>query len=201
MPPKSYNLTGPKKWQQKLNVEKKNSSQVCTLICNRTLRVCQNTWAYISTKPSGAEVWGLDWFSLLFPSYLSTEMTFKHSSISWQDYGVIMNRAAPNTGNVCLAKCKHDLTGNRPTRTHKHMWVQRFSGPPVYRAAGSSSGLPSHLLCWHAGYQCLFQRKLWLLLRLPGKWAPLSLASVTGLLLHAASDMKGSLAISYNQEV
>ena len=79
-------------------------------------------------------------------------------------------------------------------RTHKHIWVQGFSGPPVYRTAGSSSALPSHLLCWHAGYQCLFQRKLWLLLRLLGKWALLSLAPRTALLLHPTSDIKESLA-------
>lgn len=104
-----------------------------------------------------------------------------------------MNQAAPHTGIVSLATCTHDLTRNRPTHTHKHIRVQRFSGPPVHRAVGSSSMLPSHLLCWHAGYQCLFQRKLWLLLRLPGKWVPLSLASQTGFLLHAASDIKESL--------
>lgn len=157
--------------------------------CNSTPRTCQCTSGYFSTKPCWVEVRGPEWIRNPVHLILQHKMTFKHSLNSWQDYGVIMNPAAPHTDIVCLATCKHDLTGNRPAHTHKHMWVQRFSGPPV----GPRSALPSHLLCWHAGYQCLFQRKLWLLLRLPGKWALLSLASETGLLLHAASDIKESL--------
>lgn len=47
-------------------------------------------------------------------------MTSKHFLNSWQDYWVIMNRAAPHTGIVSLATCKHDLTRNRPTHTQTH---------------------------------------------------------------------------------
>lgn len=50
-------------------------------------------------------------------------------------------------------------------QTHtKTSRVQRFSRPPVHRAAGSDLALPGHPLCWHAVQLCLFQRKLWLLL-------------------------------------
>lgn len=34
-----------------------------------------------------------------------------------------MNRAAPHTGTVCLATCKHDLTGNRAPNTHTQTHV------------------------------------------------------------------------------
>lgn len=61
---------------------------------------------------------------LLYPLHCSTKITFKHSLNSWQDYGVIMNRAAPHIGTVCLATFKHDLTGNRPTQTLQSSVVQ-----------------------------------------------------------------------------
>ncbi len=70
-------------------------------------------------------------------------MTFKHSLNSWQDYGGIMNRAAPHTGIICLATCEHELTGNRPTHTQtqgssevqwatsvQSCWPQLSAAPP-----------------------------------------------------------------------
>lgn len=86
--------------------------------CNSTPRTCQCTLGYFSKKPCWVEVWGPEWIRNPVHLILQHKMTFKHSLNSWTDYGVIMNPAAPHTDIVCLATCKHDLTGNRPAHTH-----------------------------------------------------------------------------------
>lgn len=105
-------------WIQENFVYKR--AHVCS---NSTLSTCQNTQAYFSTKPSGLEVWGLKWVWSPIPSILQHKNDILTSLNSWWDYGVIMKWAAPHTRIVCLATCKHDLTGNRPAHTHTYTYL------------------------------------------------------------------------------
>lgn len=87
-------------------------------VCNSMLRTRRNSWGYFSTKPSGVEVWGLEWFQFLLPQCCKNDIQTLLSQMAalWSDNEPL---CPAYTGIACLVcSYKHELRGNRPTHIH-----------------------------------------------------------------------------------